>query len=144
MIGEVEDIAVLVQIGDSVSHVAGRCVRSRVFEPEGQIGNVDFYGVHDSVDGASVGAVAHFAFARVVEIYRIKSVLVAEGAGSIRRKGFQLLQNDDGVRIDWISSGTGRRDVVLAAESPAQPIFRDSNPMAGAARRDRRVGVFNS
>src|SRR5215472_14901638 len=112
-----------------------------MFDPESQVGDIDFHGIHNSVDVAlGRTIVAHLAFTSVVEIDWIKNVLVADCAGSIRR-GLQLLQNNECVGVDGISPRTGWRYVVLAAKSPTQPILRDSNPVPGGSDRDRRVGV---
>ena len=98
-------------------------------QPFGQITHIDLNRVHDAVDCTAVGVIAHFAFARVVEVDGIKRVRIAN-----RRSGGRghLLQNDDGVRVVGIGAGSGGCLIILPAETPTQPI-------AGNAMPDSRI-----
>src|SRR5208337_2421049 len=99
------------------------------------VAHIDFNGIHNAVDRASVGAIAHLAFARVVKVDGEESVWITDCRGGA---GVQLLQDDDRIRVVRIRTGSGRRYIVLAAEAPTQPIACNAMPVS------RIVDIFNA
>ena len=135
MIGKVKHVAVLVRIIHQKPGVIGLRIRCLPRQPSCQVAHVDLNRIHDPVHCATVGGVAHFAFARIIKINGIKRVLVANGR---RRPRIHLLQDQDRIGIVRIRAGAIGRHIVLPAKAPAQPIPRDSVPRAGG------VHIFNS
>src|SRR5579859_7898120 len=124
VIGEIQDVAVIVRV---VYIGAGACnvtagQRTSGVQPAGQVAYVQLNGVHDAIDRAGricivadggVGhvVVAHFAFARVIEVDRPPVARTGDVGRGRAQRGTQLLQDQDRIGVGLIGVGNGGRRV---------------------------------